>query len=180
MDPALPLPSESTDLCTSCGLCCSGVVYDTVPIRPAEIENVIELGLQPYEDPPGQPRFNLPCRHLQGTRCSVFARRPSPCAEFRCELLKRFEAGRISKADAIGLVQEVKQMVDELQPLMPKSEGPITPRRWGNLLEGWRADARAGTARAAGAQLVLNLAKLNGFLDRHFRNTDQQVLLPRD
>ena len=28
MAPAVPLPSDSTDLCTSCGLCCSGVVYD--------------------------------------------------------------------------------------------------------------------------------------------------------
>ena len=180
MDQAPPIPSESTDLCTSCGLCCSGVVYDSVPFRPAELEKVVELGLQPYEDPPGQTRFNLPCRHLQGTRCGVFGRRPSPCAEFKCELLKDFEMGKISKKDAVELVEEVKQMVNEIEPMMSQSKGPITPKRWGYLLEEWRADAKAGKARPMGAQLVLHLARLNRFLDKHFRNMDQQVVLPRD
>jgi hypothetical protein len=180
MAPAVPLPSDSTDLCTSCGLCCSGVVYDSVPCRPAEKQNVADLGLRPYEDPPGQPRFDLPCRHLQGTRCGVYGRRPSPCAEFQCELLKQFEAGEVSKPEALALVYEAKRMIGEVQPMMSPTDGPITPKHWGRLLEQWRFNARAGAVPLISAEVVLHLAKLNRFLDAHFRNKEQQVVLPRD
>lgn len=168
--------SPSAQLCTSCGLCCSGVVYDSVPFAAHEIANVRELGLEPYEEPAGQPRFNLPCRHLQGTRCGVFERRPEPCGAFRCELLKNFEAGQVSMTDAMAKVAEAKRMLDEVRPLVGKAGGPITPKKWGALLDRWRANALAGQATEAEALAVLQLAKLNRFLDTHFRSEDQQVV----
>ena len=172
--------SASTDLCTSCGLCCSGVVYDSVPIGAHELTNVGELGLEPYEEPANQHRFNLPCRHLQGTRCGVFDRRPEPCGAFRCELLKSFEAGELSMIQATGRVAEAKAMIDEVRPLIDEAGGPITPKKWGALLETWRANALAGRATEMEAVVVLQLARLNRFLDTHFRSKDQQVVKNKD
>jgi len=172
--------SPSAQLCTSCGLCCSGIVYDSVPFGAHEVANVRELGLEPYEEPPGQARFNLPCRHLQGTRCGVFDRRPEPCGAFRCELLKDFEAGDVSMAEAMGRVIEAKRMIEEVGPLVGDAGGPITPKKWGALLDSWRANALAGLATEAEAVAVLQLAKLNRFLDTHFRSKDQQVVKNKD
>jgi uncharacterized protein len=172
--------SPSAQLCTSCGLCCSGVVYDSVPIGQHEVVNVSQLGLEPYEEPAGQARFNLPCRHLQGTLCGVFDRRPEPCGAFRCELLKSFEAGEVSMAEAKGRVTEAKHMIEEVRPLVRDAGGPITPKRWGALLDAWRANALAGRATEMEAMAVLQLAKLNRFLDTHFRSKDQQVVKNKD
>ena len=166
----------STQLCTSCGLCCSGILYDTIPIGAHEIDHVHELGLEPYEEPAGTPRFNLPCRHLQGTRCGVYNRRPEPCRAFRCELLKSLEGGHLSIAQATERVTEAKRMIEEVRPLVGEAGGPLTPKKWGALLDSWRANALAGRATEIEALAVLQLAKLNRFLDIHFRSKDQQVV----
>lgn len=171
--------SESTDLCTSCGLCCSGVVYDSVPFPFDETAAVEELGLSPYQDPPGQMRFDLPCRHLRQTMCGVFERRPSPCGAFRCELLIALETGTLSLREAKATVEEAKAMIARIVPLMDAEGGPITPKRWGVLLDQWQAQAQAGLATAGQAKLVLELAILNRFLDTHFRDGKQQVLRPK-
>jgi Fe-S-cluster containining protein len=176
MEPRPARLSASSELCISCGLCCSGVIYDSVPLREDERARAEELDMHPYEDPPGQARFDLPCRHLSGTRCSVYNRRPGPCAAFRCELLKKFEAGQVSANEALGRIAEAKTMLDQLYPLVVTSGGPITPKRWGSLLDAWRSKAAAGTATSAEAQVVLELARLNRFLDVHFRSSDQQVV----
>lgn len=172
--------SPSAQLCTSCGLCCSGALHDSVPFGPHEIANVVELGLDPYEDPPGQLRFNQPCRHLQGTRCGVYERRPEPCVAFRCELLKKFEAGELSTSEALSRVSEAKKMIEKVRPMIREAGGPLTPKKWGALLEAWRANALAGRATESEALAVLELAKLNRFLDTHFRSKDQQVVKNKD
>jgi Fe-S-cluster containining protein len=176
MEPSPADSSASTDLCTSCGLCCSGVLFDTAPLDADEIERATELGLKPYFEPPGQARFDFPCPHLQGSRCGVYPRRPRICGAFRCELLKKFESGEVSGAEATAIISEAKVMIAELRPLAVESGGPITPKRWGLLLDAWAAKTRAGKATPKQARLVLELARLNRFLDTHFRHKDQQVV----
>jgi len=70
-------------------------------------------------------------------------------------------------------------MIDEIRPLALEGGGPITPKRWGALLEMWSAKARAGEATTVQARLVLELARLNRFLDKHFRSSGQQVVKPK-
>jgi len=171
-----PDPSPSSDLCTSCGMCCSGVVFDTAPLDSDEVAFAADLGLKPYFDPPGQARFDFPCRHLQGTRCGVYPNRPRICSAFRCELLKSFEAGQVSMSDAMSRVAEAKAIIDEVRPLVDRAGGALTPKKWGALLDSWRANALAGRATEMEALAVLQLAKLNRFLDTHFRSQDQQVV----
>lgn len=157
-------------------MCCSGVLFDTAPLDRDEVAFATELGLKPYFDPPEQARFDFPCRHLQGTRCGVYPNRPRICAAFRCELLKKLEAEQVSIEEAMRRVAEAKAMIDEVRPMIDKAGGPITPKRWGALLENWRASALSGRATEMEALAVLQLAKLNRFLDTHFRSKDQHVL----
>lgn len=161
-------------------MCCSGVVFDTAPLDPDEIAFATELGLRPYFDPPEQARFDFPCRHLAGTRCGIYPNRPRICAAFQCELLKSLEAGQVSMGEAMERVAEAKAMIDEVRPMVDKAGGPITPRRWGALLDSWRASALSGRATEMEALAVLQLAKLNRFLDTHFRSKDQQVLRKKE
>lgn len=172
--------SESTELCTSCGLCCSGILYDSVPSVSHEFADLVELGLKPYEEPAGQLRFNLPCPHLSGTRCGVYDQRPGTCRRFQCELLKNLEKGELSLPQALARVQVAKEIIDEVSPAISKIEKSGTPKSWAALLERWKTNARTGADDPAGSQLMLRLAKLHRFLDIYFRSPDQQVLRPED
>jgi hypothetical protein len=82
--------------------------------------------------------------------------------------------------EAMGRVIEAKRMIEEVRPLVGDAGGPITPKKWGALLDSWRANALAGLATEAEAVAVLQLAKLNRFLDTHFRSKDQQVVKNKD
>lgn len=99
---------------------------------------------------------------------------------FRCELLKKFEAGELSTSEALSRVSEAKKMIEKVRPMIREAGGPLTPKKWGALLEAWRANALAGRATESEALAVLELAKLNRFLDTHFRSKDQQVVKNKD
>ena len=83
-------------------------------------------------------------------------------------------------AEAKDRVTEAKHMIEKVRPLVRDAGGPITPKRWGALLDAWRANALAGRATEMEAMAVLQLAKLNRFLDTHFRSKDQQVVKNKD
>ena len=79
----------ATELCTRCGLCCNGVLFDVVRLAPPEIERMTRLGL-PVLPRTENPAMAQPCAALEGTRCRVYADRPARCGEFRCHLLVKF------------------------------------------------------------------------------------------
>lgn len=175
---SLDSSSDATDLCTSCGLCCGGAVFDTVPVQRAEVDDLIALGLEPYEDPPGQPRLDLPCRHLRGAMCGIYEQRPSGCRAFRCKLLQGLDDGSHTLSSAKAIVEEAKERIDRAVPLMNGS--PVKPHQWRVLLNQWQEGSPAGRATEAEAKTVLALTLLNRFFDTHFRDSGQQVVKPKE
>jgi len=83
-------------------------------------------------------------------------------------------------SEAMSRVTEAKKMIEEARPTIREAGGPLTPKKWGALLNAWRANALAGRATEEQALSVLELAKLNRFLDTHFRSKDQQVVKNKD
>lgn len=93
----------ATELCTRCGLCCDGTLFDVVRLAPPEIERMTRLGLPvlPRVENPAMPQ---PCAALDGTRCRIYADRPIRCEQFRCHLLIALAEGEIDLEEARGVV----------------------------------------------------------------------------
>jgi len=167
-----PGGDSSSQLCTSCGLCCSGILYDWVPVLDSEKERVERLGFDIEEHEPAA-RFNLPCPRLNGCHCTIYPERPSCCRTFHCKLLKGVEAGEVEPSEAMAVVVEAKSMIDELRPMLKADVRTNLGRHWAKLFDDWRNGPPEGRTDASKSQLILRLTALNRLLDRHFRLNDQ-------
>lgn len=98
MDPA-------TALCTSCGLCCDGSIFNRAKLVPED--GKVETPLFSYVDEEsGQTYLKLGCAALNESRsCSVFPNRPKICDTFRCTLLQQLDASEVSLEIAQGKVE---------------------------------------------------------------------------
>lgn len=84
--PANPdLENECSQLCTSCGLCCDGTLFQKVRLRPEEIESAKKIGLNVIQD----KGFTQPCVKYENACCQIYDSRPKACQTFRCRLLAR-------------------------------------------------------------------------------------------
>ncbi len=171
------IPADlSAELCKSCGLCCSGALFDYVPVDELERPRLTELGFPVRTDPATGMRFDHPCARFKNGLCSVYADRPQACRRFRCELLISVENGRMSADRAHGIVREAKAMVDEVR-LLHGDDRPLLPQSWRERLRAWGSGKSAGRADPA---LLLQMTRLNVFLDRHFRSKAQRVVLDKE
>lgn len=150
--------SDASSLCTNCGLCCTGVLYSHAPSEEAEVPRMTALGMTVgrFGD---IPHFKLPCRHNHDGRCGIYAERFSRCRSFRCELLKRLDAGDVSLAEAQTRVTTARQMVDGLAASAPRALQAIA-----------RRDLRAaGPPAPQDARVWIESLALDTYLDTHFR-----------
>src|SRR5215472_953064 len=92
--------SMEQQLCLSCGLCCNGVIFADVRLKPSDDPARLRaLGLPLSGQTPGSKKavlnFNQPCAALEGCSCRIYADRPNHCRHFECLLLKSAKAGRV-------------------------------------------------------------------------------------
>jgi hypothetical protein len=115
-------PSGS-DLCTACGLCCTGLLFDVAPLEEHELALAEKLRLplacNQYHD-----AFRLPCPCHQERRCTVYESRPSVCGSYACGLLRRYEAGQVPMAEALARVERVLRLRDEVRRRVPAEATP--------------------------------------------------------
>jgi len=98
----------------ACGLCCDGTLFHRVALRPEEDAAAFaSRGIQISTTMP--PAFKQRCTVYRNRSCSIYADRPHACRQFRCALLRRLEAGKISQWDALKIVREAAALRDELR-----------------------------------------------------------------
>lgn len=107
----------ATTLCTSCGLCCSGVVLSGVLLAPEELPWAAKHRLPVVETPRG-PAFAQPCALLVESRCGGYEGRPGACRRFVCDLLGAVEAGERPLGEAIDEVVALRAEVAALEARM--------------------------------------------------------------
>lgn len=126
--PGSPSTGTSNDsLCLHCALCCNGVLFDDVKLRPDEnVEALMSMGI-PIRNPSGRtPKFLQPCSCLHGTSCQVYAQRPAQCRAFECRLLQRVANGERSRAEAMATIQRAKGAVRAVERQLEASgEGSL-------------------------------------------------------
>lgn len=163
-------PGLGSQLCTKCGLCCMGVIHNNAVLDTDEVAGARALGLTVIED--DRPLFSLPCPHLAGTVCSIYANRPRVCGRYRCNLLRGVEADAGTFDGALEHIAKAKAIVAEIRSLMPDG---VTLKEARKLLRtsdpepGWLARMERSTA----LRMRLAVTALHLYLDKYFRHEDE-------
>lgn len=171
-----PIRNEGklSEICVTCGFCCSGVLYDQAPVEKDEADFARSIGfdieLRPGPER-GRQKFRQPCPHLCGTACSIYRqRRPKICSRFFCELAAKFGRGDISQAESLDKVRQAQKLLRAIEPLLlPGETWPMARARWFAGRNKVPEDPRA-------AEFQVLMTALNLFLDRNFRKEHQRVV----
>lgn len=137
----LPSQEDGQELCLACGMCCRGDLYRNAGLRHEEVPTARSLGLTVIGSDSDRPAFQLPCRMLDGTRCTIYLdeRKPRVCSSFECKLLKRFLRGEIGLEPSLEHIRRARSLIDGLRAeLGREADAPL----WNQLTE-W-ADADDG------------------------------------
>lgn len=167
--------SLGSDLCTSCGLCCSGALHTAAVLDDDEIAGARALGLPVLDRE--KPGFALPCPRLDGAVCTIYLDRPRVCSRYKCQLLQDVEAGEIPLEQAMTKVGIGRTLffraVEALPRGMSLSEGRALVAR-----DLSTPSARDEAATPPGLETAkLHVTALMIYLDKHFRNDREGKML---
>jgi len=148
-------------------------MFSHATFAPEEEPSARRLSLRVFEEN-GKVGLELPCPAHRSDHCSVYADRPSACREYRCLLLRRYEAGEIERAEALGMVAEARRRFAALRALVGATDAGDASGMdlWAvvnaNLeSEGGFADTVAW--RRAHQAILLEVATVQAFISRHFQ-----------
>lgn len=114
--------SQANTLCKSCGLCCTGHLFVWTKLKSTELETASRLGLRVFGSMPDQRGFSQPCPLWQG-QCTIYVspHYPAYCRTYKCKLLKKLLDEAISLPAALVKIEQAKEVIDELEALLPES-----------------------------------------------------------
>src|SRR6266498_1164963 len=115
------IESAGTTLCKSCGLCCSGHLFAWVKLRSPELVPLESLGVNVIHEP-RQRGFSLPCPLWNG-QCTIHesSHYPRACKTYKCKLLKQVLEETVTLTEALTVVQNAKEMTQEVELLLSSS-----------------------------------------------------------
>ena len=106
---------NKNSLCLSCGFCCDGTLFGRVPLRKDDPRVPLRAVGIHIETKEGKSSFGQPCSAFRSDSCHVYADRPASCRSFRCDLLKEFESGGVSREDALSRIAKAKSLKAQLR-----------------------------------------------------------------
>jgi hypothetical protein len=109
-------------LCKSCGLCCTGHLFGWTKLRSAELDSADALGLRVFRSVPSERGFSQPCPLWQG-QCTIYSspQYPHYCRTYKCKLLKKVLDETTLLVEAQTLIEQAKELIRELEVLLPAS-----------------------------------------------------------
>lgn len=179
---AEPLPPAQR-LCTACGLCCDGTLFDHGTLQPGEAAQLPpEIQLLTVE---GNAAFAQPCAAHRGGCCTLYdGGRPQVCSTFRCRLLRACERGGQSWERAHALVREIRAAADRLRVALDADGAQTLRHAYQAFLATHGHDDDPRAFRHRHGRLMLDYAALQVLLNSSFRPTpmkpEQTVPLPMD
>jgi Fe-S-cluster containining protein len=164
--------SPGSQLCTQCGLCCTGALHNFAVLEADELDFALSLGLALRSE--GRPGFALPCPYLEGCSCSIYTSRPKVCGRYVCQLLDNVQQQKTSVEQGLERVLIAKELFSEVQGLLP----PNMTFPEARLLITQPIDpGQSDQQRSRALQLRLALTKLCVYLDKHFKHWRESKLL---
>jgi Fe-S-cluster containining protein len=165
------MASLSQSLCLTCGLCCDGTIFSSVPLNPDdEISPLETVGIDIVLDSDANRSFKLPCAAHKNCTCTVYANRPRVCRVYKCELLKRFERDEIPHEAALEIINKVVSLKNEVNALALAASTNIQSKEEVTLLmKRWWGKPSIGATKQSYADVFLKFGALQIYLDRFFR-----------
>ena len=114
-------------LCTACGLCCTGHLFNHAFLEENEVDLALQLGFTLQEKNENH-RFPQPCQ-FWADRCMIYLDRPNVCQRYQCKILKAVATNQLELSQALALVAITKKMIAEIELLMPILPEPSFRRR---------------------------------------------------
>jgi len=139
--------SPATTLCKSCGMCCSGHLFLWARLHSAELDHSEALGLTVIRNDPRQRGFHLPCPLWHG-QCTIYTSPDCPrvCHSYKCKLLKELDNEEVTLDNALPVIQQAKQMIKEIEPLLPAAHQGSFRQRFVAHLEYLEKSTKKGSA----------------------------------
>ncbi|RDB04325.1 hypothetical protein [Runella aurantiaca] len=129
-------PVAEQEICVKCGICCDGTLFNHAELEPGEMSSgsLPKKIEQNYRKMGEKERFVLPCQYFEG-KCTIYDQnRAIVCSAFRCQLLKDFSKGRITKYDADKTVLNALKFRNEIFELYKRIFGVDTKLSFRQLL----------------------------------------------
>ena len=159
-------------LCRSCGLCCDGTLFGKVPLSAADSQLPLQAAGIEIQRAETETFFKLPCAAYQNKCCQVYRDRPASCRNYRCLLLKNYESGAVSWAEAqqkitraVALIAALNGSVQRADPAMMRASLFDLSRL---LPEAAEMSAQPELRKKYGP-LMLQIAALSAYLQTHFQ-----------
>ena len=112
-------------LCTACGMCCNGVLFEVVKLHPSDsVKDLSDLGFQ-LKRKKREPYFSQPCAMLDGCICTVYAARPQRCRRFECRQITDLTNGSITETEAAERITHAKHLVQQVEAQLAPSATPL-------------------------------------------------------
>jgi uncharacterized protein len=113
------MDSTSFSLCTSCGLCCNGSLFERVYLQPADDLKTIHRSPIKLKGHSPHQYFKQPCQCLNSARaCTAYANRPLRCRLFSCKILIKLTANDILYSDAALMIDSIVKQTQDFLDLM--------------------------------------------------------------
>lgn len=114
--------APGNSLCRSCGLCCTGHLFSWTKLRSAELDSAEAMGLRVFRTVPRERGFSQPCPLWHG-QCTVYSSPQYPhfCRTYKCRLLKKVLDETTPLVEAQKLIEQTKELIHELEVLLPAS-----------------------------------------------------------
>lgn len=104
--------ADAGELCASCGLCCSGLLFEHVRFEPKDTVACSHIDLDAGAK---QDMLVLhPCPLLEGTHCSIYQDRPTRCRDYACQTRREILNGAIDQQEASGRIATMKARLQAL------------------------------------------------------------------
>lgn len=167
------ISSTASRLCAACGMCCDGVMFHTVHLKPRDsAKELAALGLK-LKRKRGQNYILQPCPAYREAHCSIYAARPERCRLFECRQLRRVASGEITELMAREKIDVARRLVAEITALLQRSGStntrhPLSKRCDTAMAVPLDPSSDAATVETRN-QLTRAMHELDALLDRDFR-----------
>lgn len=165
--------AAATRLCTACGMCCDGTMFQIVKMQPGDHPAALaKLGMR-IRHKDGEFHMEQPCPALKKRRCEIYDQRPVRCRLFTCQQLRLLAAGETTEAAALARITETRALAMQVRALITqcglREDGQPLIERFERLTS-TPVDARLEPELAAAREDLQNaMRRLRLVINREFR-----------
>ncbi len=165
--------SIASRLCTACGLCCDGTMFQIVKMQPGDRPSELaKLGMR-IRGKEGEFHMEQPCPALKELCCTIYERRPARCRLFLCQQLRLLQAGETTENDVLALIEETRAQAVQVRDLIERcglrEDGQPLIERFERLTSTPVDEKLEPEIAAMREDLENAMKKLRLFINREFR-----------